>query len=140
MKTLIAIALLMLLPACMSPTLEPGDDARDIDSELLDTAYHFDFQRQCFCVREAVQPVTIFVRDGSVERVVARESGEVLGEGPVEWPTMEAILTEVGEAEARGDLTTIRYSDQHLPSYVEIGSLAADAGYIYEIGRVVRDR
>lgn len=139
MKKLIPVAALLALTACVSPTLEPSDDSRDhLAGDLIADDYHFDFQRQCFCLQEAVQPVTITVVDGQVARVVSRDSGAEVT-GPIDWPTMAQILDEVKEAEARGDLTEVRYSDQELPVYVEIGSLAADAGVIYEMGRVLTD-
>lgn len=101
------------------------------------TEYRFSFERQCFCVREAVEPVMVYVTDDEVVRVVSLAGGNEMDlSGPASWPTMNEILDEVARARADGNLTAITYGDQGLPVHVEIGSLAADAGVIYDIGTV----
>src|SRR5690606_42141242 len=42
--------------------------------------YRFDFHRQCFCLPEAVQPVTVEVRGDTIASVLARATGQPVGE------------------------------------------------------------
>lgn len=99
-------------------------------------SYRFDFEQQCFCAREQVQPVTIEVRSGRVARVVSRESGAEIPLGPpLQWPTVPELFDRIAEAEEEGvEPRVIRYDPRlGYPSHVEIGSLAADAGIVYTV-------
>jgi hypothetical protein len=96
--------------------------------------YRYDFQRLCFCVEEAVQPVTIEVRDGRVVRVVTRPGGkDVTNAEFVNWPTIEDLVDEIEEARARGEKNLVVRYDEKLgyPTFIEIGTLANDAGVRY---------
>jgi hypothetical protein len=98
------------------------------------SSYRYEFQQQCFCVREQVQPVTIEVRDGRIFRVLARESGQELSTSPnLRWYTISDLFTLVSEAESNGvEPLVVRYDPElGYPTRIEIGSLAADAGVIY---------
>jgi hypothetical protein len=96
--------------------------------------YRFDFEQQCFCVREQVQPVTIEVRDGAVTRVVSRETGaDITAVEGLRWPTIGDLFRVMEEA-ARDGITplVVRYDPElGYPTHIEAGSLAADAGIIY---------
>lgn len=97
-------------------------------------SYRFEFQQQCFCVREQVQPVTIEVRDGRIARVVSNETGEDLSDEPnLRWPTVSDLFDVIAEAQANGTEPLVVRYDPRLgyPTHIEIGSLAADAGIIY---------
>jgi hypothetical protein len=96
--------------------------------------YTYEFQQQCFCVREQVQPVTIEVRDGAVMRAVSRETGEDLaGVEGLRWPTIADLFRVIVEAEANGVTPLVVRYDPELgyPTHIEAGSLAADAGVVY---------
>jgi hypothetical protein len=97
-------------------------------------SYRFEFQQQCFCVPEQVQPVTVEVLDGRIERVISSDTGQDLsGEPNLQWYTVSDLFNLISEA--RGNDTeplVVRYDPQlGYPTYIEIGSLAADAGAIY---------
>ena len=96
--------------------------------------YRFDFQQQCFCVREQVQPVTIEVRDGRIAGVVSRETGqEIPMGGNLRWYTISDLFGLISEARQNGvEPLVVRYDPQlGYPTYIEIGTLANDGGVIY---------
>jgi len=109
--------------------------SRDITGPVPARAdYRYDFQRDCFCPREAVQPVTIEVRQGRVARVVTRPGGDVVTNTPyANWPTIEDLVQEIEEARRRGEKNLIVRYDEKLgyPTFIEIGTLANDAGVRY---------
>lgn len=135
----LALALLLLAGCATGPRGDPPEglaehrarwEAQRIES------YRFDFEQQCFCAREQVQPVTIEVRSGRVARVVSRESGaEVPLAPPLQWPTIPELFDRIAEAEeSEVEPRAIRYDPRlGYPSHVEIGSLAADAGIVYTV-------
>jgi hypothetical protein len=101
--------------------------------------YRYDFQRDCFCPLELVQPVTIEVRDGRVTRVVTRPGGEdVTHVRPQAWPTIADLVREVEEARDRGEKNlVVRYDDKlGYPTFIEIGTLANDAGVRYSAAKL----
>ena len=99
--------------------------------------YRFDFDRQCFCVPAAVEPVTVDVRDGRITRVVSRGTGQ-----PVEpaeniiWYTIEELFGLIEQAEAEGTTVSVQYDERGYPALITIGNLAADAGVEYRITEV----
>jgi hypothetical protein len=100
--------------------------------------YRYDFERQCFCVPEATQPVTIEVRDGAVVSVRSRATGEeVVRSENIPWYSIEGLLAQANEARAEGQEVAVQYdaATGH-PTLVEIGSLAADAGVRYLVANV----
>lgn len=101
-------------------------------------SYRFDFERHCFCVREATEPVTITVRDGAVAEVRSRRTGAVVPPSEnVAWPTLDELLRQVAEAEASGTEARVRYHESGYPAEIEIGSLAADAGVRFTVANLV---
>lgn len=120
-----------------APELEP-DSTLSTERTRWESAaladYRYDFQQQCFCVREQVQPVTIEVRDGRISRVVSRESGaEITGMENLRWYTIPDLFGVVSEAQESGiEPLVVRYDSQYgYPSYIEAGTLANDAGVVY---------
>lgn len=98
------------------------------------TSYRFEFEQQCFCVREQVQPVIIEVRDERIERVLSKETGQDLsGEANLQWYTVADLFGRIVEAQANGTAPlVVRYDPQlGYPVHIEMGSLAADAGVIF---------
>lgn len=96
--------------------------------------YRFDFQQQCFCVQEQVQPVTIEVRAGAISRVISRETGdEVAASDGLRWYTIADLFGVIADAQERGvEPLVVHYDPQRgYPVHIEAGSLAADAGVIY---------
>lgn len=118
--------------------------SRDVTGSGWDGAdYRYDFQRVCFCTREAVQPVTIEVRGGQVVRVVTRPGGEdVTNTRYATWPTIEDLLDEIDEARRRGEKhLVVRYDTQlGYPTFIEIGTLENDAGVRYTADNLERLR
>lgn len=134
----------LLLAGCapsprVSPPTTPNDSARAAWAALEIRDYRFDFERQCFCVREAVEPVTIDVRSGEIAAVRSRSTGdEILVSDMVQWHTVEELFRLIEEAEAEGQDVRVEYDTLGYPRRIEIGSLAADAGVIYTISRLER--
>jgi hypothetical protein len=101
--------------------------------------YRFDFDRHCFCVPEAVEPVTVEVRDGRVASVRSRRTGEELPRtASVPWYTIEDLFRLIRDAERAGTRPlVVRYHPQGYPTEIELGTLANDAGVRYSIENVV---
>lgn len=142
------LLLSLLVPALLSCTAAPPPDAdvsggAGAESEQWEAAgledYRFDFQQQCFCVRDQVQPVTIEVRGGRVVRVISRETGADMTtvEG-LRWPTVPDLFRVMSEARENGVTPLIVRYDPQLgyPAHIEAGSLAADAGIIYTVSNL----
>lgn len=127
--------------ACSQPS-EPGivNDrarARWAAQEIRD--YRFDFDRQCFCVPEAVEPVRIEVRDGEIAAVRSRTTGESLAASAyVQWFTVDQLFRLIEQAEAAGQDVRVDYHWLGYPRKIEIGSLAADAGVVYAVSALER--
>lgn len=145
MNTRLAFSLLLLLPLACSPApdaTEPGSPAaaaleRWEAAGLQD--YRFDFQQQCFCVPEQVQPVTIEVRGGRVARVTARETGQdITGVEGLHWFTVPDLFRVIDAARRDGVTPLdVRYDpDLGYPTSIEAGSLAADAGAVYSVSNL----
>jgi hypothetical protein len=134
-------ALLLALAACAGAG-RAADPLAEVRSARATWAaqelrsYRFDFERQCFCVREAVEPVTVEVREGAVHEVRARATGEVMpGGDAVPWYTIEQLFDQIEEAQAAGTQPVrVEYHRRGHPTEIEIGSLAADAGVRYIVG------
>jgi hypothetical protein len=133
----LAVVYLMGCTAGSAPDAEPRSElaaqARLWEAADLDS-YRFEFQQQCFCVREQVQPVTVEVRAGRIERVLSRDTGADLFSDPnLHWYTISDLFDLISEAQ-RNDTEPleVRYDPElGYPTHIEIGSLAADAGVIY---------
>jgi hypothetical protein len=103
------------------------------------TNYRFDFQRHCFCVPSAVEPVTIEVRGGSIVSVRSRLTGEELPRSEsAPWYTIEDLFRLIQDAERSGTRPLIvRYHAAGYPTLIELGTLASDAGVRYTVENVV---
>jgi hypothetical protein len=139
---LLLCSVLLLAAAACSPTPAPDAGAPGEAPQgswqargLRD--YSFAFQRHCFCVREAVQPVRIVVRDGVVHEVRSQETGELIPPSPqIPWYTIDQLLEQAERAREDGQEVNVEYHSEGHPSRIEIGSLAADAGIVFEIEEV----
>lgn len=131
---------LLFVSGC-ARTPMPGEPPRDLGSAAGVWAaqgirdYRFDFDRQCFCVREAVEPVTIEVHDGVITQVRSRSTGEAMPiSEAVPWYTVEELFQQIEEAQAAGiEPLNVQYHARGYPLEIEIGSLAADAGVHYSL-------
>lgn len=123
-------------PAGGGPAQEGTPEARWEAQGL--RSYRFDLERQCFCVAEAREPVTVTVRDGRVAEVRSRRTGATVPPSEsLTWPTVDELLRQVAEARAAGMEARVRWHAAGYPAEVEIGSLAADAGVRYTIANLV---
>lgn len=139
-----ALVLVLALSAACTRTAPAGDGPPQGESPAARweaqglRSYRFDFERHCFCVREATEPVTITVRDGAVAEVRSRRTGAVVTPSEnVTWPTVDELLRQVAEAEASGTEARVRYHESGYPAEIEIGSLAADAGVRFTVASLV---
>jgi hypothetical protein len=139
-RTLTAAAAAVLAAGCSQLTL--GSDSLDehqtqwSSQHLAD--YRYDYQRTCFCTPAAVKPVTIEVRGGKVAHVYDRgTTTEVAGAGAA-WPTITDLFAEIEQARAAHTAPlVVRWDEQRgYPVYVEIGTLANDAGSIETAGNL----
>jgi hypothetical protein len=134
-STLLALSLAAAASGCVPGGTSPASP-QDTERQRWETAalddYRYDFQQQCFCIREQVQPVTIEVRDGRVHRVVSRETGSVVADPNLRWPTVPELFEIAAEARGGGAEVEVRY-DARLgyPTHIQTGSLANDAGVVY---------
>ena len=134
----------MLLTGC-SASAGPAGPIVDVESARARWVtqsmqnYSYDFQRMCFCVEEAREPVTVQVRNGAVTGVTSRTTGiSMLQTENLTWYTMEELLDMIAEAQRDGQEVVVDYDSRGYPMIIEIGSLAADAGVRYEIANVTR--
>ena len=103
--------------------------------------YRFKFRRECFCVREAVEPVVVEVREGSIVSVRSQNTGAPMPtSGPVDWYTIQQLLELVDQARPDGQTVQVEFHSSGYPKLIEIGSLAADAGVRYHVSDVERLR
>lgn len=126
--------------ACLAvgcaPGMEPEPFLPDTAVPVAEGAYAYDFQRECFCVEEAREPVRITVADDAVVEVRSRGSGTLL---PTDsWPTLRQIEREVDAARERSEEVVIERDAGEFPVRVAIGSMAADAGVVYHLGNLER--
>lgn len=134
----------LVLPLACSPAPDAASPGAPAEAERRWEAsgvrdYRFDFQQQCFCVPEQVQPVTIEVRDGRIVRVTARPSGQdITGAEGLHWRTIPELF-QVIEGARRDGLTPLEVSyhpELGYPTSIEAGSLAADAGAVYTVSNL----
>jgi hypothetical protein len=103
------------------------------------TDYRYDFQRTCFCSLVATQPVTIEVHGGTVTKVTPRPGAQwVEGDPHVTWPTVEQLFEQIDAARAAGITPLVVRWDagRGYPVYVEMGTLANDAGTVINAGNL----
>ncbi|HEX8209755.1 MAG TPA: DUF6174 domain-containing protein [Longimicrobium sp.] len=107
--------------------------SRDTTAAQGESDYQYDFQKICFCGSQVTAPVTIHVRGGKVARVYKRPGGEDVTSLPnAQWPTIEDLV-RIEEARRNGEKNLIVRYDAELgyPTYIEIGTIANDAGVVY---------
>ena len=97
--------------------------------------YRYRFARQCFCLGRG--PVLVEVRDGRVAQVQGVEGGGPAEETAPHVLTVEQLFDRIAEAQRGGEHTSVQYdAARGFPVRAEIGSLAADAGIVYEISEL----
>jgi hypothetical protein len=141
--TLPLVAALVLLASCASAPEPTGPLA---DAALARARweagrpgdYEFDTQRHCFCVTEAVLPVTVAVRGGRIASVRSRADGTPLPvDGGPGWYTIEDLFGMIEQAARAGrSRLEVTYHPAGYPAEVTIGELAADAGVRYTVSAV----
>jgi len=137
----------LLIVACFSGCSNDGSPAGPIESlsearaaweQSGSSDYSFDFERHCFCIPAAVEPVTIEVRGGEIAEVISRRTGAPIEPDPsIIWYTIEGLFGLIEEAEIEGGAPiTVEYAETGYPRLIAIGSLAADAGIEYRVEEV----
>lgn len=91
----------------------------------------------CFCPPERTQPTRVEVRDGRVVRATTVATGAAQ---PADaYPTIDALFERALEAAAAGEQLEAAHDERFgWPTRLMIGSLAADAGTLYELRDVRR--
>lgn len=132
-----SVGITLALQGCAGTTRPAGAPSEWSWSADRADDYRFAFQRECFCVPEAVEPVVIEVRDGAVVSVRSRRTGKLMPDSEsVAWLTIPDLLAEAEDARDSGEKVDIDYHPSGYPAQIEIGSLAADAGTRYTISDV----
>lgn len=118
----------LALAACANPN-GPEDPQRSLDENrrkfraVVGSSYRVDYQHQCFCPPQAVAPVRLTVREGSITGV---EPLSAAGALPRErwgaYRTVEGVFDAIQEAFARGARqVTVRYDQgKGYPADVDI--------------------
>jgi hypothetical protein len=99
-------------------------------------SYTYELRRTCFCTLDAVTPARVAVRDGGVVDARAVESGRTL---PLElFDPIDSLFAYAIDAAERARPVEVSY-DLRLsyPTFLEIGTLANDAGVRYEVSALV---
>ena len=121
---------------------EGGDSVRDLRLRWAQWravgpgSYSYELRRNCFCTPEAVTPARVEVRDGRVVDARAVATGHAL---PIAlFEPIDSLFARAIEAAERGGPVDARY-DARLgyPTWLEVGTLANDAGVRYEVSNLV---
>jgi len=156
-RRLAALALLLPALACArgggsgggpdevlaSASVEGGETADDLRERqrrwaaLGLASYDMDLAITCFCTEEYRRPVTLHVRDGVATGATAREPGSV--RPAAEYPTVDSLFTRaIAERERGGHVRGTFDREYGYPTFIEIGTLANDAGTGYTISGIRR--
>ncbi|HET6763289.1 MAG TPA: DUF6174 domain-containing protein, partial [Longimicrobiaceae bacterium] len=141
-RRILALAAVVALSACDGLTMTDGapvaERLHQWRAQNL-TDYRYDFQRTCYCSLTARQAVTIEVHGGKVTSVTAR-GGAAWAEGDphVTWPTVEDLFKQIDDARAAGiSPLVVRWdAGRGYPTYIEMGTLANDAGTVMNVGNL----
>ena len=85
--------------------------------------YEFDFQRSCFCLPQATQPVHIVVRRDAIVSVVRTSDGQSAIASVTDWPRVEELFLDV---QRRLEQPTERLDVSYDPTYGYPRSIVAD--------------
>lgn len=150
----LATVVLLLLPAAActrgggdrvlaSASVEGGATLDDLRARQRQWAalglasYDLDLAITCFCPEEFRRPVTVRVRNGLAAAVTARTPGAV--RPAAEYPTIDSLFSRAIAERARGGHVRGTFDrDYGFPTFVEIGTLANDAGVGYTVAAVRR--
>jgi hypothetical protein len=85
--------------------------------------YEFDFQRNCFCLSEATEPVHIVVRQDVISSVVRKSDGQPASTSVSVWPRVDELFADVQQ---RLEQRIERLDVQYDPTYGYPRSIVAD--------------
>ena len=128
-----ALAWLVLVAACSSGSTGPSDSlaaARARWARNAPTAYSYTIQRSCECLAESAGPVTVVVRNGTVEsRQYVSSGASVTAEYAPIFPAVEGLFTIIDDAIKNGTkpLTTQYDPTLGYPTRIALGDPAVDA-------------
>ena len=112
MRRLSALVFALGLAACDNP-LGPDADLDDARARWRSegyTSYRFTLRLRCFCVREALQPMTVVVRDGRVASVTGTDPATPVPPWPDWFPlTVDALFDTVEEAQRNAAAVEVNY-------------------------------
>lgn len=135
-----SLAPAVLLAACAVPMVggaRDGSASRQLwERQGLDD-YRYTYSVVCFCPERG--PVRVTVRDGRVAEVqpAADPNARVAGGAQLQVLTVDEVFDRIEEAEANGTFTKIEYHPSlGYPTSAEIGTLANDAGTVYQISEL----
>lgn len=124
------LLLLLLVQGCgVNGSTVSDDTQRELNRqrrqwEAQDLAnYRYTGRRICFCMREAVGPVLVEVREGTIASLTDQESGEPVGENFVElWPSIDGVFGLVQDAIDReaAEITVEYDAERGFPTSVSI--------------------
>ncbi|MFN2567696.1 MAG: DUF6174 domain-containing protein [Gemmatimonadaceae bacterium] len=99
-------------------------------------SYSYDLRRVCFCGPDAVTPARVEVRDGRVvdARALVMPRPLLLEL----FDTIDALFARAIEmAESGGPVVVSYHPTLGYPTFLEIGTLANDAGVRYQVSKLV---
>jgi hypothetical protein len=85
--------------------------------------YEFDFQRSCFCLPQATEPVRIVVRRDAIVSVVRTSDGQPASTSYSVWPRVDELFLDVQQ---RLEQHTERLEVSYDPTYGYPRSIVAD--------------
>jgi len=85
--------------------------------------YEFDFQRSCFCLPQATEPVRIVVRRDAIVSVVRTSDGQSASTSYTVWPRVDELFLDVQQ---RLEQHTERLEVSYDPTYGYPRSIVAD--------------
>jgi len=102
-------------------------------------SYDYEMRRGCFCVIDAVTPAQVEVREDVVVGVRALNDGRAL---PLElFDPIDSLFAYAIDVASQGGPVKVRYGSRFgHPTFLEVGTLANDAGVRFEVGALEPSR
>jgi hypothetical protein len=98
-------------------------------------SYDYEIRRTCFCVIDVVTPAQVEVRDGHVVGARALNDGRALALDL--FDPIDSLFAYAIDVARRGGPVEVRYNARFgHPTFLEVGTLANDAGVRFEVGAV----
>jgi hypothetical protein len=134
-----SLAPVLFLAACAAPMVSApggGSEARQRWERQGIDDYRYVYSVVCFCPERG--PVQVTVRDGQVASVGSADPNARVGQQLLVVLTVDEVFDRIEEAEENGTPTKVEYHPQlGYPTSAEIGTLANDAGTVYQISDLV---